>query len=660
MLGCVALLITAPTALAQTGSIAGTVTEFAGTKGPLAGIFVGAIAENGELAGVGVTEPAGKYKIEGLPAGSYRVEFADFGNEKVTHQFYKDVHTLGKATPVAVTGSKTAENIDAQLREGGTISGTVEGPSGSLNGARVVVFGTVEGQEYVREATAEASGKYSVVGLPAGEYQVEFSAPSGVNLMPQFYQEASSLESAKTLEVEEEKQSENINAKLTEEGGQISGTVTDATSHAPLDHVLVFTENAKGFEFLTETNASGEYTLAGLASGSYNLEFETESGEYLPAVLTAVSVTLGQTTAGVNVALVRSPPVNTAPPVLSGTPAVGQGLSCSTGSWTGFQPLAFSYTWLREGSAISGATGNTYVVQSADQGHGLACQVTAENSVSRVPATSNTLKVPAAPPFNTVAPVLSGTPAVGQKLSCSTGTWTGAEPIAFTYTWLREGSAISGAIGNTYVVQSADQGHGLACQVTAENSVSRVAATSNALMVPPAPPAKTVSPPPPETPPAPGSPPAPPAPPQAPAPHPPPQPPTLASVSQSHSLWRGGNRLATYSRNKKAPVGTAFKFVLNQQAVVSFVFSQQTGGRKVKGNCVAQTGANRRKPSCKRAVTQGTLTFSGHSGLNTVTFQGRVTSSKRLPVGAYKLLITASNSVGERSSTRTLSFVIVR
>jgi hypothetical protein len=59
-------------------------------------------------------------------------------------------------------------------------------------------------------------------------------------------------------------------------------------------------------------------------------------------------------------------------------------------------------------------------------------------------------------------------------------------------------------------------------------------------------------------------------------------------------------------------------------------------------------------------VTQGTLTFVGHSGLNRVAFQGRISRSKKLPLGAYTMQITALNSVGKRSSPRTLNFTIVR
>jgi hypothetical protein len=241
------------------------------------------------------------------------------------------------------------------------------------------------------------------------------------------------------------------------------------------------------------------------------------------------------------------------------------------------------------------------------------------------------------PPVNNVPPVLSGTPALGQTLSCSSGIWTGAEPFTFTYGWLREGSPISAATGNTYVVQPADQGRGVACQVTAKNVASTATATSNTLNVPPPPP-----------------------PPPSPPPPPPPPLSSITGVSQSNSRWREGNRLATFSRSRKPPVGTTFRFVLNQRSTVNFDFTQEVAGRRVNGKCVAQTKANGRKPGCKRTVTQGALTFVGRSGVNKIAFQGRISRSKKLPLGAYTLQITALNSGGKRSSPRMLSFSIVR
>jgi hypothetical protein len=113
------------------------------------------------------------------------------------------------------------------------------------------------------------------------------------------------------------------------------------------------------------------------------------------------------------------------------------------------------------------------------------------------------------------------------------------------------------------------------------------------------------------------------------------------------------------SLKKTAPVGTTFSFVLNEQASVSFVFTQQASGRAVGGKCVVQTNGNRNRPACKRAVTQGTLSFSGHSGLNRVVFQGSISSAKKLGPGSYTLVISAS-SAGGRASPRSLSFTIVK
>ncbi len=140
-----------------------------------------------------------------------------------------------------------------------------------------------------------------------------------------------------------------------------------------------------------------------------------------------------------------------------------------------------------------------------------------------------------------------------------------------------------------------------------------------------------------------------------------PTPPVLANAAQSNRSWREGKRLASFSRKHKLPpLGTTFSFTLNEQARVSFTFTQQVGGRKVNGRCVAQSKKNRRKHACKRTLTRGTLSFTGHAGTNKVSFQGRISHSKKLGLGSYTLVITATNAAGQHSSTKQLSFTIVK
>ena len=136
-------------------------------------------------------------------------------------------------------------------------------------------------------------------------------------------------------------------------------------------------------------------------------------------------------------------------------------------------------------------------------------------------------------------------------------------------------------------------------------------------------------------------------------------PPAVQHARQSTTRWREGNRLARISRAKTS-TGTTFSFSLNEQATVTFSFAQRVSGREVSGKCVAQTEKNRRKPACRRTVTAGTLTFTGHSGTNKVAFQGRISAVTTLKPGSYTLVITATNSAGVRSAPKSLSFTIVK
>jgi hypothetical protein len=89
----------------------------------------------------------------------------------------------------------------------------------------------------------------------------------------------------------------------------------------------------------------------------------------------------------------------------------------------------------------------------------------------------------AIPPSNTVAPLLSGTPTVGQTLSCSTGTWLGTLPITYTYQWRRGVSNILGATSSTYTLVQADASFAVTCIVTATNAAGSADSTSNSLTI---------------------------------------------------------------------------------------------------------------------------------------------------------------------------------
>jgi hypothetical protein len=136
-------------------------------------------------------------------------------------------------------------------------------------------------------------------------------------------------------------------------------------------------------------------------------------------------------------------------------------------------------------------------------------------------------------------------------------------------------------------------------------------------------------------------------------------PPAVRNARQSTSRWREGNRLASISRTK-TPTGTTFSFSLNEQATVTFGFTQLVGGREGAHGCLARTQANAQRKSCSYAVTRGTLSFTGQDGTNSVLFMGRVSHTEKLKPGRYALVITATNTAGQKSAPQKLSFTIVR
>ncbi len=206
-------------------------------------------------------------------------------------------------------------------------------------------------------------------------------------------------------------------------------------------------------------------------------------------------------------------PANTTLPSINGQTGLGDLLTCSTGTWTGDPTL--TEVWARNGTTIPGATGTSYTVTAADQGETLTCVVTGTNATSSATATSPGDAIPAAAPVTTTttqstttptttttatdttstptnttttpagttttttpstttplsAPaggaVVTGTPLPEDRLTCSSGTWTGSP--SFTYQWFRGQTPISGATSATYTVAVLDEGSKLTCAITGHN-----------------------------------------------------------------------------------------------------------------------------------------------------------------------------------------------
>jgi N-acetylneuraminic acid mutarotase len=137
-------------------------------------------------------------------------------------------------------------------------------------------------------------------------------------------------------------------------------------------------------------------------------------------------------------------------------------------------------------------------------------------------------------------------------------------------------------------------------------------------------------------------------------------PPSVTRLSESHKRWREGSAIARVSDTRaqtrtrrghaREALGTTFTFVLNEQATVTFTFTEEVSGRRQRRECLPPSRKDRRGRACTRSVLRGTLTFAGRAGENAVRFQGRVSRAAKLPPGSYTLQVTAVNAAGERGA----------
>src|SRR5664280_2678729 len=360
----------APAGAATPGSISGTVTAAVGGA-PLSGICVLAVVAG--IPGPPVTQVAtgsdGTYTLSGLdPTHTYDVSFYIGGCPGGTPgnyigQWWDNVSSQAAATPVSVTSGVITTGINAAMVAGGVISGTVTAASGGAPLANICVITAVVGIPSPQPgwlggtAATGSDGTYTIMGLnPALTYDVNFDSlafgPCGAggvtsNYVDQWWDNVSSQSSATAVSVTSGGTTAGINAAMAT-GGQISGTVTAASTRADLSGICVIAYLAGGngtpVRYAAGTGSNGLYTLSGLdPAHTYDVSFDSTGScpggtnanyviqwwdnVFSQADATAVSVTSGGTQTGISAAMVVTP---IPPPPPSGSTSSASGTSSSS------------------------------------------------------------------------------------------------------------------------------------------------------------------------------------------------------------------------------------------------------------------------------------------------------------------------------------------
>ncbi|HEV7937150.1 MAG TPA: carboxypeptidase-like regulatory domain-containing protein [Solirubrobacteraceae bacterium] len=230
----------------------------------------------------------GSYTITGLKTGSYKIYFyPDEGvNELV--QYYNGKATEAEATPVAVTAPTTTAGVNAELHAGGQISGRVVAAATHAPIAEIFVCVDDSSTKFGRCTFTNSNGEYIDAGLPSGSYTVEFSSfLEETSYLTQYYNGKASSGEAQEIGVTAGTTVAGVNAELqsANQGGQITGTVTKAGGTQEIAGIQVCAyelSEINFFDICAVTDSKGNYTLSGLAEGSYEVFFSGENCQVTP------------------------------------------------------------------------------------------------------------------------------------------------------------------------------------------------------------------------------------------------------------------------------------------------------------------------------------------------------------------------------------------
>lgn len=249
------------------------------------------------------------------------------------------------------------------------------------------------------------------------------------------------------------------------------------------------------------------------------------------------------------------------------------------------------------------------------------------------------LKADAGPAIRNIArPTLTGTPRVGETLTCNPGTWTSAP--TFTYRFARVGGGtLSGPGGApTYVPVDADAGTQVICEVAGTNAAGTRTVQTTAVTIAARPQAPT--------------------PPPTPTPQPPSTPgpdrvaPRITSLTMT-SIFRptttGSSPFATASAVTRR--GGRLSFRLSEAARVQLTITRLANAVGPKSRC----GFARTKASDLKRVALQTRSLA--AGRNTLTVSGRV-NGRPLPRGRYAVRLHARDAAGNLASPRTVTFTV--
>jgi hypothetical protein len=299
---------------------------------------------------IGPTDGEGAYRIGPLPAGTYRLEFVDARLQGYVTEWWQDQPDAASADVVEVADGQVVSGIDffvgMAVDEGGWITGVAtDAETGDPVSTIGLIVLDLDGNRVDQRRDlgqfsflSGADGVYRVGNLGTGSFKLRFEDGGNFVYQPAWYG-GTDFESAAIVNVTLGVETSGIDISLTlgDEGGWITGVVTDAETGDPVSLISLIVFDLDGnrvdqqpdfrAQFAFRSGTDGVYRVGSLSTGSYKLQFE-DSGHF--AYQSAwyggtdfesaaiVNVTLGVGTVGIDISVTlggaAQPPPAVGPP----------------------------------------------------------------------------------------------------------------------------------------------------------------------------------------------------------------------------------------------------------------------------------------------------------------------------------------------------------
>ncbi|PTL71740.1 hypothetical protein C1I63_02005 [Rathayibacter caricis DSM 15933] len=264
-------------------------------------------------------------------------------------------------------------------------------------------------------------------------------------------------------------------------GGALTAATPTVTGTAKVGSTLTANTGTWGpapVTFSYQWKADG-VALSGATAGTYKPSSATLGKKITVTVTGSKTGYTGSSRTSVATAAVVAGTLTAVTPTITGTARVGSTLTAVPGAW-GPAPVAFTYQWKANGTALSGATGSTYQPSAATLGKTITVTVSGTKvGYTSATRTSAATAAVASGTLTAATPKITGTAKVGSTLTATAGTW-GPAPVALTYQWKANGTAISGATATTYKPTSATVGRTITVTVTGKKTAYTTATRTSA------------------------------------------------------------------------------------------------------------------------------------------------------------------------------------